>query len=468
MARPMIGRVVRRLRQERGITQAALAARLGISASYMNLIEADQRAITASLVFKIADTLSVDLALLSGQAEGRIEAGLREVFRDPLLGAEAVPEEQAAALASAAPDAARAVLALWRAWRVAREDSAGLSLPSGRRLLLPGEEARDAFHDAANHFPALEDAAESVRAALGDPAPQSLDHALAERLRAHHGLTVSVGVLPGAALRRYDAATAQLALSETLPRESRAFHLAFTLALLEARGAVERVIAAIEPSTEEAAGMLRIGLLNYVAAAVMLPYMPFLAAARALRHDVTALSARFAASYEQTCHRLSTLQREGARGVPFFFLRVDPAGNVSKRFSAAGFPFARGGGSCPRWIPHAAFATPGRIVVQVAELPDGAEFLCFARTVEHPATRWGEPAPIQVVAMGCAIGRAAEVCYADGLDLASAKVGIGLSCRLCDRPDCRSRAFPPLEHRLLLDPATAGAPFVFSRPGAPT
>jgi predicted transcriptional regulator len=153
--------------------------------------------------------------------------------------------------------------------------------------------------------------------------------------------------------------------------------------------------------------------------------------------------------------------------VPFFFLRVDPAGNVSKRFSAAGFPFARGGGSCPRWIPHAAFATPGRIVVQVAELTDGAAFLCFARTVEHPATRWGEPAPMRVVAMGCELGHAPEVCYADGLDLISARVGIGLSCRLCDRPDCRSRAFPPLEHRLLLDPAQAGAPYGFTPPNQP-
>ena len=459
----MIGRVVRRLRQEKGVTQAALAARLGISASYMNLIEGDQRAVTASLVFKLAAALEVDLAILSGQAEGRLEAGLREVFRDPLLGAESVPDEQLQSLAAGAPDAARAVLALWRAWRVAREDSAGLALPSGRRLLLPNEEARDAFHDAANHFPTLEDAAEALRAAMGEPAPQELDHALAGRLRAHHGLSVTIGPLPGAAQRRYEATTARLLLSEALPRESRAFHLAFTLALLESREAVERIIAAFEPSTEEAASLLRIGLLNYVAAAAMMPYAPFLAAARALRHDMAALSARFAVSFEQGCHRLSTLQREGARGVPFFFLRVDPAGNVSKRFSAAGFPFARGGGSCPRWVPHAAFATPGRVAVQLAELPDGAAFLCFARTVEHAATRWGEPPPVHVVAMGCDIGRAADICYADGLALDSGRVGIGLSCRLCDRPDCRSRAFPPLEHRLALDPASDGAPYRFVR-----
>ncbi len=461
MTRPMIGRIVRRLRGDRGLTQGALAARLGISASYMNLIEADQRSVTASLIFKLTEALGVDLAVLSGQSEGRLELGLREVFRVQLLGVEVVPDEQVAAIAATAPDAARAVLALWRAWRVAREDSSGLSLPSGRRLLLPTEEARDAFHDAANYFPALEAAAEHLRTAMDEPSAQDLDYALAHRLRTNHALSVSVGPLEGAALRRHDAQTGRLLLSESLPRESRTFHLAFTVVLLEAREAVERVIAGLSPSSEETGSILRIALLNYAAAAIMLPYGPFLDAARATRHDVALLSARFAASFEQCCHRLSTLQRETARGVPFFFLRVDPAGNVGKRFSAAGFPFARGGGSCPRWIPHAAFATPGRVVVQVAELPDGAAFLCFARTVERPATRWGEPAPVHAVAIGCDIGRASEVCYADGLDLASAHVGIGLSCRLCDRPDCRSRAFPPLEHRLILDPASAGAPYRF-------
>ena len=427
----------------------------------MNLIEGDQRAPTASLVFKLADTLSVDLATLSGQAERQLETELREVFSDSLLGADVVPPEQVAALTTAAPDAARAVMALWRAWRVSREDSAGLSLPSGRRFLLPTEEARDAFHDRANHFPSLEAAAERLRVALDEPEAPVLDYAIAQRLRRHHDLSVIVGPLQGATLRQYEPAASRLLISETQPRSTRTFHLAFVLALREAREEVEALVAGLHLSSDDATALLRIGLLNYVAAAIMLPYGPFLEAARAMRYDVTALSARFDASFEQCCHRLSTLQREGARGVPFFFLSVDPAGNVSKRFSAAGFPFARGGGSCPRWIPHAAFATPGRVVVQVAELGDEATFLCFARTVEHPSARWGEPPPVRAVAMGCDVRRAAEVCYADGLDLEVARVGIGLSCRLCEREECRSRAFPPLAHRLMLDLNSTGVPYRF-------
>jgi len=255
-----------------------------------------------------------------------------------------------------------------------------------------------------------------------------------------------------------------LLLSETLPRESRGFHLAFQLALLEARETVEQTVTAAAPSSPEAGSLLRIGLLNYVAAAVLMPYAGCAAAARELRHDLDPLAARFGVSFEQACQRLSSLQRPGARGIPFFFLRVDPAGNVTKRFAAAGFPFARFGGSCPRWVVHGALATPSSLRVQVAQLPDGATFLCFARAVTGPAAAWSEPPPVRVIAMGCDIAHAPDIAYADGLDIAKAAVGIGLSCRLCDRPDCRSRAFPPLEHRLALDPATAGAsPYRFER-----
>ena len=178
-----------------------------------------------------------------------------------------------------------------------------------------------------------------------------------------------------------------------------------------------------------------------------------------------ALAARFGVSFEQACHRLSTLQRPGARGVPFFFLRVDPAGNVSKRFSAAGFPFAR----YRRLVPalggaHGVRARPARCRCRWRELPDGATFLCFARTRDASGRTWGEPPPTHVVAMGCDIAHAGEVVYADGLDLERAEVGIGLSCRLCDRPDCRSRAFPPLEHRLALDPTGRRGAYRFEPP----
>ncbi|APH56287.1 Transcriptional regulator, MerR family [Granulibacter bethesdensis] len=460
MSRPLIGRTVRRLRQERGESQQSLAVRLGISASYLNLIEHDQRGVTASLLIKLAETLRVDLRALSGQQERHLQTGLREVFADPMLANESVSVEEVEQLAAASPNAARAILTLYRSWRVAREDAGGIALPSGRRILLPNEEVRDLFAERQNYFAELEAAAGAICADLRTT-PAEANHAIAERLRARHGLTIRVGPSEGVH-RRYDPSGSSLFLSEQLPRESRGFHMAFQLALMEIREAVEGVITTSRLSTPEAEGVLRIGLLNYSAAAILMPYEAFRHAALELRHDMDLLAARFCVSFEQACQRLASLQRPEARGVPFFFLRTDAAGNVSKRFSAAGFPFARFGGSCPRWVVHEAFTSPGAIRVQVARLPDGATFLCFARCVRGVAERWGDPPPLHVVAMGCDIAHAPDIIYGDGIDIERAAVGIGLSCRLCDRQDCRSRAFPPLEHRIALDPnTTAESPYRF-------
>jgi predicted transcriptional regulator/transcriptional regulator with XRE-family HTH domain len=459
MSKTAIGKTIRRLRMEQGFTQQGFAQKLGISTSYLNLVEHDQRNVTASLLFKLTDLLKVDLAALSGTQEREFEVLLREAFSDPGLGGESVPESEIKTLA-AAPAAARAVLALHKALAGAREESSGITLPSGRKILLPNEEVRDFFHDHENHFPALEEAAEAISAKLDSSSGSS--HALAERLRREHGLVVRVQSLPGA-LRVFDAASRILHLSEDLPRESRGFQMAFQLALLESRAPVDAIIERAAPSSRDAAELLRIGLLNYIAGALLMPYAATLSVARERRYDVDAIAARFGVSYEQACHRLTTLQRAGARGVPFFFLRVDPAGNVSKRFSAAGFPFMRFGGTCPRWIVHSAFATPGVIRVQVAQLSPKETFLCFARSITGRPARWGEPPPVHVVAMGCDVSHAGELVYGDGINLDTAAVGIGLSCRMCERQDCRSRAFPPIAHRLAIDPGTTSAsPYQFA------
>ncbi len=451
---------MRRLRTAQRLSQQALAQKLGISTSYLNLIEHDQRGVTANLLFKLTKILDVDLETLSGDQERDFEIKLREVFADPMLGIEAVPEAEMQAIAATAPNAVRAILALHNAWAGSREDADGITLPSGRKIMLPNEEVREYFHTHANHFPSLEEAAERISSTL-QSATLGTNHALAERLRQKHGLVVNVRPLPGNR-RAYDPAARLLTLSETLSRESRGFQMAFQLALLESRDVVEALIRMAAPSSPDAEELLRVGLLNYIAGAIIMPYEPFLACAAEVRYDVDFIAAKFGVSYEQACQRLSSLQRSGTRGVPFFFLRVDPAGNVSKRFSASGFPFMRFGGTCPRWIVHTAFATPGVTRVQIAQLPDGQTFLCFARAITGRPARWGDPPPTHVVAMGCDITHGANLAYCDGIDVATAAVGIGLSCRLCDRQECRSRAFPPLAHRLILDPKTTSAsPYSF-------
>lgn len=468
MARkPLIGNTLRRLRTERSLTQQSLAISLGISSSYLNLIESNRRPVTASLLIKLAERFGVELAALSGEPSREIEPAVREALSDPALGLEPPGPEEIATLADSAPNAAASVVALYRAYRAAREDAGEIALPSGRRVrvLLPTEEAREFVHAHQNHFPKVEAAAEALRHEIG-PGTQDLRHRLVERLAARHGITVAVlpeEALDGA-LRRFDSQSRRLLLAETLPPESRSFHLAAHVGLLEAIEVVEAEAATAEPGTPEGGTMIRVALLNYFAGAVMMPYVAFAETARAMRHDVMRLGARFGASFEQVCHRLTTLARPGARGVSFWFVRTDIAGNVSKRFSAAGFPFTRFGGSCPRFVVHQVFATPGQVRTQVARLADGGSFFCFARTLRRPGIGPREPAVHMAIAMGCDVADAGHVTYADGIDVSAANAAteIGLSCRACERPNCRERAFPPLAHRLRLDTAVKGvSPYAF-------
>ncbi|MGH6974941.1 MAG: helix-turn-helix domain-containing protein [Stellaceae bacterium] len=464
----LLGQKIRRLRQDRGLTQQQMAAELGISASYLNLIEHDERPVTVSLLLKLGEKYDVDLNALTDDAERQLAAALREVFADAGLRDSGIDADEIARLVGAAPRAARAIADLYRALRAARDDAQAinLNLAEGRtrRVVLPTEEARDFFESRRNHFAALETAAETLlQAAAGD-----LGRALGERLARHHGVTVEIATSASmaGALRRFDPRTRRLDLSEALPLASRNFHLAYQLGLLEAREPISEAIRAAKLSAPEGEMLCRIGLANYFAGAVLMPYATFLSAAQTERYDIERLMNRFGVSFEQVAHRLSTLNRTGAAGIPFFFARADIAGNISKRFSAAGFHFSRYGGACPRFVVHEAFATPGLIRRQIARLPDGSTFFCVARTVEKPGGGFHAPSGHMAVVLGCDIARAAEIVYADGLDLArpEAATEIGVGCRLCERADCRQRAFPPLQHRLVVDEAVKGPSAYAFRP----
>ncbi len=466
----LLGSKIRRLRQERKLTQMQMAERLGISPSYLNLIEHDERPVTVALLLKLGKTFDVDLQELSDDAERRLALSLQEVFADQALKAHAVDADEVRQLAATAPKAGRGIVELYRAWRLAREDAQALNLnlPSGRtkRVVLPAEEARDFFEAHGNYFADVEEAAENLwrEAALS---AADLARGLGDRLAKSHGIAVEIAAQDrmNGARRRYDPHQRVLSLSEVLPPSSRQFHLAYQLGLMDGRAALDANIRAAKLSSPESETLCRVGLANYFAGAVLMPYRPFAAAVRAARYDLEALMHRFGVSFEQAAHRLATLQRPGDAGIPFFFAVADIAGNVTKRFSAAGFHFSRYGGACPRWILHQAFATPDLIRTQVARLPDGATFFCIARTVEKPGGAFHAPVTHQAVGIGCDIARAGELVYADGLDLSrlDAATGIGPGCRLCERENCRQRAFPPLQHRLVVDEQVKGpSPYAFS------
>lgn len=463
---------VRRFRKGLGLTQAQMAADLGVSASYLNLIERDQRPLSARVLLKLAETFDLDLRAFAADADQDIVADLDEVAADPVLEGFAFDPGEWRELAERQPRIAEAFVRVHGAYREAVSDVSALTdrltdtgAGGAASSELPVEEVRDAFQALDNHIPALEAAAEDFvsRTDLEDGAIFS---ALSRRLRVEHA--VATRILPydvmGGALRRYDRHARRLLLSEMLEPAARVFQTAHQLGLFEISDTLDALVADAPLSSPEARRLYRIGLANYFAGAVMMPYDRFAQAAIDLRHDLDVLGRRFSASFEQVAHRLTTLRRPGGRGVPFFLIRVDQAGNVSKRFGGRVFHFARAGGACPRWNLYDAFRTPGRVLAQAVEMPDGGRFISVARTVRRPVAAPGAPAQLLAVALGCEVEHARSVVYADGLDVTGrdAATMIGVNCRLCERTACSQRAHPPLRRTLYIDENHRGlSPFAF-------
>lgn len=456
---------LRRLRRERGMNQVELARALGLSTSYLNQIEHSRRPLTAPVLLRIAEVFGVDPEFFSEADEERLATDLRAALGDEACGTQ-VPLEEAADVARDHPEVARALVALHHRYRDAAERVVALAPPQDGASLLtaePHDEVRDFFYAHHNHFGALDAVAELTATDLGTGSAGRTADALRQRLAARHGITVVVTDPERAAdARRFDPGSGLLLLSPWLSEAQRAFQLATQLALLEHGSLLDTLVAGGElaseqaagPASEQAAGLARIGLANYFAGALLMPYTAFHRAAEELRYDIELLQARFGVGFETVCHRLSTLQRTGDRGVPFSFLRVDRAGNISKRQSASDFHFSRLGGTCPLWTVYEAFSAPGRILTQVAEMPDGKRYFWVARTVTRGGFGHRAPRADFAVALGCELRHAHRLVYAEGLALDDPRsvTPIGLGCRICERQDCAQRARPPAGGRLAVDP----------------
>ena len=460
----MAGQRVRRLRRERGLTQARMAARLGISTSYLNLIERSQRPVTVPFLLKLGQAFDVDLQRFAEDDEGRVVAALREVLSDPVFARSQVTDQDIRDAAQASPALGDAVVVLFRAYRDLLEnamdparggdggEAAGpVALTTAARA--PEDAVQDVMQASACYVPALEEAAARLWEEAGLE-PESLYEGLRAVLSASHGLKVRI--LPAHVMhdlvRRYDRHGRRVLLSDALAPEERVFQLAHQAALLGWRDLLDELADAsgLEGAARD---LLVIALADYFAAACVMPYERVFEAAEALRYDIDLLGRRFGASFEHVCQRLVTLQRPGARGVPFFLVHLDCAGNVLRRFDAAGFRFARFGGLCPRWGVHRAFQSPGEMRLDVVEMPDGARFLSVARMVSRPGAGHAQPGQQRVVAIGCALSYGARLVYGAGLDpeRPAGAVPIGINCRLCDRADCSQRAYPPPGRRLIVD-----------------
>jgi len=466
----LLGAKVRALRRQKTISQVQLAERLGISPSYLNLIEHNRRSLPAPLLIKLAAIFDLDLKALSAETDARTVADLMEVFGDPIFEHEDVTTAEVRDLAAHAPSASRAVLKLYHAFRESREAADNLAMKiSGRGDLtgvdasrLPTEEVSDLIQRHMNYFPELEAGAEALwrDGRLGG---DDLYAGLAQRLEKTHGIAVRIErtAAMGDAIRRYHATERTLYLSEVLRRGSRNFQLAYQVGLETQAAVLNRFAADPMLTSDSSRALTRVVLANYFASAVLMPYQPFLEAARGERYDIDLLGHRFRSSFEQTCHRLTTLRRPGAEGVPFHFVRVDVAGNISKRFSASGLRFARFSGACPRWNVFQAFMTPGMLRPQLSQMPDGTTYFWIARTVQKEGGGYHAPRTLLAIAIGCEVGHARKLVYADGVDLESreAVVPVGLTCRLCERTDCEQRAFPPIAHPLKVHENVRGVSF---------
>ena len=451
------GAKLREIRTRIGLTQKAFAEKLGVSLPYLNQMENNNRPVSTGVVLGLAQEFGFDVTELStGDAE-RMVTDMREALADPVFADAAPPLADLRLVASNAPVLARAFLELHRAYRQSHERLASLDEALGREdssvRPSPWEEVRDFFHYCDNYIDAVDRAAERFS---GPDAERHDPVETAMKFLDRMGVTVDEAETD--ALRSYDAANKRLSLIRSGESATRRFQLLHQVALLTQNDLLEATLDFARFQTDEARAIAKIGLANYFAGAALLPYRAFQQAAEETRHDLERLAEMFGASIEQVAHRLSTLQRPGAKGIPFYFVRVDQAGTITKRHSATRLQFARFGGACPLWNVHQAFETPGRFLRQLAETPDGVRYVCLARDVSKSGGSFHAPVRRYAIGLGCEVQHAGRLVYADDMDVSKPKAfePIGISCRICERKTCHQRSVPPLESRLSVDPDQRG------------
>jgi predicted transcriptional regulator/DNA-binding XRE family transcriptional regulator len=467
-----MGPRLRRLRRELGLTQADMAADLDISAPYVALLERNQRPVTADMLLRLARTYKIDLANLAGDGGAEHTARMQAVLKEPMFADIDIPPLEISDIAIGYPGLAEAFLRLYTAYReeqlaLADRKGPGLTGPGsasngeGLDLSDPVAEVRRFLAARRNNFADLDDAAERIAHGPMNP------NWFIERLKSRHKLQVRQlppDVMLGA-VRRLDRHRRQILFDDSLDNASFNFQLAQQLAYLEFGDEIAAVLKAGQFTTTSGKLLAHRSLASYAAAALIMPYSAFAKAAETRRYDVEALARQFGTSFEQTAHRITTLQKPGAEKVPFFLIRVDPAGNISKLLDGAGFPFAKHGGGCPLWSVHAVFKTPRQIVTQWLELPDGQRFFSIARTVTAGGGSFRAARVERAIAIGCAAEYAGKLIYTsdEAGPRADAPTPIGVACRVCHRPTCPARSELPIGRELLPDDyRRLSVPFGFS------
>jgi len=459
-----IGSKVRKERRSKGLSQSDLSKNLGISASYLNLIESGRRTITVPLLIKIGNELGLSLKDLTIESNKRLLSDVMEVLSNELFEDLDITNHDTTEFISNNPNIAKALLSLNDTYISLRDDTQNRlealdiksSVKERKSSRLPVEIVSDFLQENKNYFDSLEKKAENIKQKIYiEEGHRTIGHSLIQYLFNEHDTKVKV-VTPEEdekAIKRYDQKKNTLFLSEMLNYSSRNFHLAYQIAFLEGEDDINKIININKISSKDVINLLKISLLNYLASAILMPYNDFLVTAKKFRYDIELLMHHFATSFEQVAHRLTNLQKPKAEGIPFHFVKTDNAGNVSKRFSLSGIHIPRHGGACPRWNVYSAFSSPGKINTQISRMPDGKVYFCIARAFEKGIEKFGAIKSFVSIGLGCDVRYAKEITYSDGIDFQNKKLEtpIGISCRICPRIDCEQRAFPPIDKDLKLD-----------------
>ena len=455
-----IGPKIKAFRRQLGLQANKLSEQLGISPSYLNLIESGKRKIDGDLLLKVCEELKIELTDLTNKSDLNLANNLSELLGDELFEDLDILGPEVQDLVNTNPKIARALIKLGDNYKqkgqeiVSKVENISGKIIDGRKTSFPGEVVSDFLQENKNYFSKLEKFADDIfnRIQINNRATYM---ALCDFLKTEYGVTVK-DVLPedGKPFSKiYYKSQKELHLSDYVALETKKLYAAAQIAQEGAMVVIENYLSEFKFPSEESKKLTKVALLNYCGAAILMPYKLFHQECMKQKYDLELLQNTFACTFEQIAHRVTCLQDPKLPGIPFHFLRVDVAGNISKRFSLSGIEIPRYGGACPRWNVYSAFSRPGVIQAAVSKMSNGEKYVCIARTVEKGVGRYGKKKSILSIGLGCQAKYAKDFVYTENLDLNDKKteIPIGVSCRTCDRLDCSQRAFPPLHKKFDVD-----------------
>ncbi len=455
-----IGPKIKAFRRQLGIQANKLAEEMSISPSYLNLIESGKRKIDGDLLLRVCDKLKIELSDLTSKTDINLENNISELLGDELFEDLDILGPEVKDLVNTNPKIAKALIKLGDNFKQKdheifnKLENISGKIIDGRKNAFPGEVISDFLQENKNFFPKLEEFANKIF----DKVKQNNRTryiALCDFLKTEYGITVK-DVIPkeGKPFSKiYRVKDKELLLSDYLSLETKKLFAAAQISQEGASKEIDEYLSTFSFPTNESKKLTRVALLNYCGAAILMPYYLFHKECKELKYDLELLQNTFATSFEQVAHRVTCLQDPKLPGIPFHFLRVDVAGNISKRFSLSGIEIPRYGGACPRWNVYSAFSRPGVIQAAVSKMTNGEKYVCIAKTVEKGVGRYGQKKSMLSIGLGCEAKYAKEFVYTENLDLTDKKseLPIGVSCRTCDRLDCSQRAFPPLHKKFDVD-----------------